>query len=63
MTADRTHMAVYDGRTRVGHVIERAGKFIAFDIAGNRVGEFLKLRDAMRAVPSPTSTTTASTAR
>ena len=61
MSADRSRMVVYDGRTPIGHVIERDGKFVAFDAAGNKVGTFMKMRDAMRAVPSPTSTPTSAT--
>jgi hypothetical protein len=45
-------LTVYDGTTLAGIITERNGEFIAFDIAGRRLGVFTNQRDAVRAIPA-----------
>jgi hypothetical protein len=47
--------AAYDGQHLVGSVVERNGKFLAFDVHDRRVGVFTNHRDAMRALPATRS--------
>jgi hypothetical protein len=48
----RNHVVtVFDGADRVGSLIERAGRFEAFDLAGRRIGSFPTLLAASRAIP------------
>ena len=44
-------LTVFDGAVRCGSLVERAGKFDAFDIAGRHLGAFADLRTAARAIP------------
>lgn len=44
-------LAVSDGMTARGSIVERDGSFFAFNADGVLVGEFPALRQAMRAVP------------
>jgi hypothetical protein len=44
-------LAVYDGQTHVGHVVERGGAFHAFDPDNNLVGVFDSQRAATRSLP------------
>jgi hypothetical protein len=42
-------LAVYDGRERVGSLVERDGRFEAYDLEGRCVGIFPNLRAAAQA--------------
>jgi hypothetical protein len=42
--------AVYDGRDRVGDVLEQDGKFVVRNRRGDVVGEFTSLREATRSL-------------
>jgi len=44
-------IAVFDGADRAGSLVERAGKFEAFDLAGRSLGTFPDLRTAARSIP------------
>ncbi len=53
VTDTRNHaLTVFDGADRVGSLVERAGKFEAFDIEGRHLGTFPDLRAASRAIPA-----------
>jgi hypothetical protein len=45
-------LAVYDGTALAGSIVERAGKFVAYNVNNHRIGTFVSLRDAMRAIPA-----------
>jgi hypothetical protein len=48
----RNHvLVVNDGADRAGSLVERGGKFEAFDIVGRSLGTFTDLRAAARAIP------------
>ena len=52
VTDCRNHvLVVFDGADRVGSLVERAGGFEAFDLAGRHLGAFADLRAAVRAIP------------
>jgi hypothetical protein len=46
-------LGVYDGRERVGTVVEVGGGAAAFDALGNALGTFRKRLEALAAVPVP----------
>ena len=45
-------LSVYDGTVFAGSIVERAGKFTAYDVNNRRIGAFANQRDAMRAIPA-----------
>jgi hypothetical protein len=49
---DESSIAVYDGATRIGSIIERGGKHHAFASTGKHLGAFTKRVLAMVAIPS-----------
>jgi hypothetical protein len=52
VTDCRNHvLVVNDGADRVGSLVERAGRFDAYDLAGHHLGAFNDLRAAARACP------------
>jgi hypothetical protein len=48
-------LVVNDGADRVGSLVERAGRFEAFDLAGRSLGTFPDLRAAARPIPRAAS--------
>ena len=48
-------LAVYDGQQRVVTVVERNGKFLAFNAHDRRVSMFTNKREALRALPAARS--------
>jgi hypothetical protein len=46
-------LGVYDGRERVGTIVELAGGAAAFDALGNGLGTFRKRLEALGVVPMP----------
>jgi hypothetical protein len=57
VTDCRNHtLVVNDGAIMVGSLVERAGRFEAFDLAGRHLGSFPDLRTAARAIPPARST-------
>ena len=56
MTVDtKTHFAVYDGRDRLGAVIQRNRSVDAFDPAGVHLGTFHTVEAAVAALSNPRS--------
>jgi hypothetical protein len=49
--ADTRHHTLVVGADRVGSLVERAGEFHAYDVAGHCVGIFSDMRTASRAIP------------
>jgi hypothetical protein len=49
-------LCIYDGATRVGSLVERAGVFTAYDHRGHLIGSFRGLRAAARSIPTVTLT-------
>lgn len=43
-------LAVYDGRERLGSIVEKGGTVEAFDVAGRRLGSFLTRKAAAAAI-------------
>ena len=43
--------SVYDGRDRIGCIVQRGDKFVAFDIRDREIGAFATIVKASRAVP------------
>jgi hypothetical protein len=55
VTDCRNHpLTVFDGAVRCGSLVERGGKFEAFDLAGHYLGAFADLRAAVRSIPRVT---------
>ena len=53
---DRGHpLAVYDGATLVGTMVEAGGGYSVFDVGGTLVGTFPDIRRAARACPTKDS--------
>jgi hypothetical protein len=53
VTDTRNHLlSVFDGAVMAGSLVERAGRFDAFDIAGRCLGTFSDLRTAARSLPA-----------
>jgi hypothetical protein len=48
----RHPLTVYDGASMIGSLVERAGKFEAFDLAGQHLGTYPDMRAAVRAIPA-----------
>jgi hypothetical protein len=48
-------LVVFDGADRAGSLVERGGKFTAFDPDGRHLGVFPDLRSAARAIPRAAS--------
>jgi hypothetical protein len=46
-------LAVYDGTTVLGYVVERDGSHFSFDQDGTLIGEFASRTLAMRSIPPP----------
>lgn len=44
-------LSVFDGATMVGSLVERGGRFDAYDVDGRRLGAFADMRAAARAIP------------
>jgi hypothetical protein len=45
-------LAVYDGQTRLGHLVHRDDGFEAFDLDGASCGVFAAMKDAAFAIPA-----------
>lgn len=50
MTAAQSEIAIYNGRVRLGTVALKAGKHVAADSAGKRLGAFASRKIALAAV-------------
>jgi hypothetical protein len=48
-------LAVYDGQTFLGSILEMGAAFVAYDAAGVRLSVFKTLAEASRAIPRVTS--------
>jgi hypothetical protein len=46
------HLSIFDGRDRIGMVVERNGSVDAFDVNGVHLGTFKKIKPAVSAVNS-----------
>ena len=52
VTDCRNHvLVVFDGAVMAGSLVERAGRFNAYDVNGRYLGTFTDMRAASRAVP------------
>ena len=48
-------LAVYDGASFVGSIVDRDGSFDAYDATGRHIGAFKNQREAVRAIPAGTA--------
>jgi hypothetical protein len=55
--------SVTDGQTHVGWIHERAGNYAAFDDACRHLGDFATLREALRVIPSTSTSQQKETSR
>jgi hypothetical protein len=50
-STDLTCLSAYDGTDLAGFIVERTGRFIAYDLHDHLIGTFPTLRPAVRAIP------------
>lgn len=54
-------LGVYDGRERLGSVVEHEGEHLAFDAVGQLLGRFPKRSEAIRIIPRSSATSSTAT--